>query len=59
MFLMTVVLPREYTSMPALADPSLFIYSVVIGLNVVFWTSLVWLAAAALHRMRRLRVRNI
>src|ERR1044072_8353172 len=43
MFLMTVVLPREYTTFPALADPPLFIYGVVIALNVVFWTSAVWL----------------
>lgn len=59
MLLMQLVLPREYTSMPALADPSLFIESVVIALNVVFWTSGVWLVAAALHLIRRPRVPNI
>ena len=56
---MQVVVPREYTSMPALADPPLFIYSVVIALNVVFWTSTVWLVAAASQFIRRPRVPNI
>ena len=59
MFLMYVVLPREYTSMPALATPSLFIESVAIALNVIFWTSGVWLASWAFHCMRRRRVGNI
>ena len=59
MFLMNLVLPREYTSMRALTESSLFVASVVITLNVVFWTIGAWLAAATLHCTRRPRVRNI
>ena len=59
MFLMFMILPRGYTSMPALADPSVFIYICAIALNVVFWTGTVWLGSAILHRMRMRTVGNI
>jgi hypothetical protein len=59
MFLMLMILPRGYTSMPALADPSVFIYIFAIALNVAFWTGAVWLGSAILRRMRMRSVRNV
>ena len=58
-FLMLMILPREYRSMPALADSSPLIHIFAIALNVVFWTGAVWFAFTTFHRMRRRSVGDI